>query len=126
MLLIECPWCGARDQTEFSHHGEAHIARPAEPDALSDAEWAAYLFARKNPKGVHYERWMHSFGCRRYFNLARCTVSGKIYGAYPMGGEKPAAAIAAESAAQKNDGAKSQKNDGANGRDSSSAGAVQE
>ena len=98
MLLIECPWCGAREQTEFSHHGEAHIARPAAPDALSDEEWAAYLFTRKNPKGVHYELWMHAFGCRRFFNMARHTVSGEIYGTYPPGGEKPAAAVAAETA----------------------------
>ncbi|MBE8157838.1 MAG: sarcosine oxidase subunit delta [Betaproteobacteria bacterium] len=96
MLLIECPWCGAREQTEFSHHGEAHIVRPAAPDSLSDEEWAAYLFSRKNPKGVHYERWMHVFGCRRYFHMARNTVSGEIYGVYPMEGEKPAAARAAE------------------------------
>lgn len=98
MLLIECPWCGAREQTEFSYHGEAHIARPADPDALSDEEWAAYLFARKNPKGVHYELWMHAFGCRRFFQMARNTVSGEMYGVYMIGAEKPAAALAAESA----------------------------
>ena len=96
MLLIECPWCGAREQTEFSYHGEAHIARPESPDSLGDAEWAAYLFMRKNPKGVHYERWMHAFGCRRFFNMARHTFTGEIYGTYPMGGDKPAAALAAE------------------------------
>lgn len=89
MLLIECPWCGKREQTEFSCHGEAHIARPEDPDALSDEQWAAYLFLRKNPKGVHYERWMHAFGCRRFFNMARDTVSGEIFGSYPMGGQQP-------------------------------------
>lgn len=97
MLLIECPWCGAREQTEFSYHGEAHIVRPESPDTLSDAEWAAYLFMRNNPKGVHYERWMHAFGCRRFFNMARHTITGEIYGTYPMGGDKPASALAAES-----------------------------
>ena len=40
MLLISCPWCGARAQDEFVCRGEAHISRPAEPDRLSDAEWA--------------------------------------------------------------------------------------
>lgn len=88
MLIIHCPWCGERDQTEFSYHGEAHIVRPPEPAALSDEEWANYLFFRKNPKGAHYERWMHAFGCRRYFNMARNTVSGEIYGTYRFG-EKP-------------------------------------
>ncbi len=36
MLLIECPWCGERDESEFSYAGEAHIARPLETEKLSD------------------------------------------------------------------------------------------
>ena len=36
MLLIECPWCGQRDESEFSYAGEAHIARPLETEKLSD------------------------------------------------------------------------------------------
>ena len=49
MLLIECPWCGPRDESEFSYSGEAHIVRPKDPFALSDEEWADYLFNRKKP-----------------------------------------------------------------------------
>ena len=89
MLNIKCPWCGEREQTEFSYHGEAHIARPKDPDKLSDEEWADYLFFRKNPKGVHHERWMHAFGCRRFFNMARDTVSGKIHGTYDFQSPPP-------------------------------------
>ena len=44
MLLIDCPYCGPRDEHEFSCGGEAHIARPLEPDSLSDEQWADYLF----------------------------------------------------------------------------------
>ena len=51
MLKIHCPWCGPRAESEFSYGGEAHIARPLDTDALSDKEWADYLFMRKNPKG---------------------------------------------------------------------------
>ena len=51
MLQIDCPWCGPRDESEFAYGGEAHIKRPANPDALSDAEWADYLFMRANPRG---------------------------------------------------------------------------
>ena len=48
MLLIECPWCGERDQTEFSCHGEAHITRPRDPDALTQVH---HLTAdESNPK----------------------------------------------------------------------------
>ena len=90
MLLIPCPWCGLREQTEFSCHGQAHIVRPDDPAALSDEEWSDYLFLRDNPKGVHRERWMHAFGCRRFFNLVRHTVSGEIAAAYPPGDNPPA------------------------------------
>jgi sarcosine oxidase subunit delta len=31
MLLIECPWCGPRDEIEFSYGGEAHRVRPGDP-----------------------------------------------------------------------------------------------
>ena len=56
MLLLTCPYCGERDQSEFTCGGEAHIARPLEPDALDDAAWADYLFNRKNTKGWHREQ----------------------------------------------------------------------
>jgi sarcosine oxidase subunit delta len=75
MLLIKCPWCGERAETEFSCGGEAGIKRPLEPDALSDAEWADYLFNRTNPKGAHRELWNHAQGCRRWFEAERDTVS---------------------------------------------------
>ncbi len=85
MLLIECPYCGKRDESEFSYAGEAHIARPLETEKLSDAQWADYLFMRKNPKGTHREQWLHAAGCRRYFNAVRDTVSYKIESTYKIG-----------------------------------------
>ena len=85
MLRIECPYCGPRDETEFSCGGEAHIERPKQPQALSDAEWADYLFMRANPKGVSAERWCHIVGCRRWFNVERDTVSHEIIRVYAMG-----------------------------------------
>ena len=87
MLLINCPWCGERDQSEFSYGGEAHIARPADPYALSDEGWGDYLFRRKNPKGLHREQWQHSHGCRRWFNVERDTVSYEIKSVYKIGGQ---------------------------------------
>ena len=36
MLLITCPHCGPRAETEFRNGGEAGIVRPADPAALSD------------------------------------------------------------------------------------------
>ena len=85
MLLIDCPYCGPREEIEFSYGGEAHIERPKEPDRLSDAEWADYLFMRDNPKGPLAERWCLSFGCRRWFNVERHTVTHEILRVYKMG-----------------------------------------
>jgi sarcosine oxidase subunit delta len=89
MLLIPCPFCGARDETEFHCGGEAHIVRPKQPAALSDEQWADYLFMRSNPKGVHFERWRHVHGCGRWFNLVRDTVSDRILQVYAMGMPRP-------------------------------------
>ena len=91
MFIIECPWCGKRDQSEFSTHGEAHIARPEDPAALSDEQWGDVLFFRHNPKGPHYERWNHAHGCRRWFNVSRNTASSKIYASYKPGEARPEA-----------------------------------
>ena len=88
-LVITCPWCGPRDETEFAYGGEAHIARPKDPDALTDAEWGDYLFMRKNPKGRHLEQWGHAFGCRRWFNVERDTATYEIAGSYKPGEEPP-------------------------------------
>ena len=88
MLLIDCPWCGERDESEFSYGGEAFIARPAKPEELSDAEWADYLFMRKKPRGMHTEQWNHAHGCRRWFVAERDTVSYRIETTYPIKGRR--------------------------------------
>jgi heterotetrameric sarcosine oxidase delta subunit len=88
MLQIPCPWCGVRDEDEFRCGGQSHIQRPGV--GCSDAEWADYLFNRDNPKGVSYERWLHTFGCGRWFNVARHTVTHEILAVYRMGEPKPA------------------------------------
>jgi len=89
MFVIPCPWCGPRDQSEFSYGGEAHIARPQDTTGMSDAEWAGYVFLRSNPKGVFAERWVHSAGCRRWFNLVRNTASDRILAVYKPGETPP-------------------------------------
>ncbi len=41
------------------------------------------MFARKNPKGVHFERWRHAYGCGKWFLAARCTATLEVFGTYP-------------------------------------------
>lgn len=89
MLLIACPYCGPRPELEFRYGGQAHIARPSDPASLSDEEWAAFLYARDNPKGLHYERWRHASGCGRFFNCVRDTVSDVIVKTYRVGEPQP-------------------------------------
>ncbi len=89
MLIIKCPWCGERDQTEFSYGGEAHIARPLDPDAISDEDWGDYIFFRSNPRGWHYERWTHAHGCRRWFNALRHTVTDRFVAFYKSDEPRP-------------------------------------
>jgi len=85
MLLINCPYCGERPEIEFRHAGEAHIARPVNPAALSDEAWAEFLYFRANPKGRHAERWRHTHGCGRFFNAQRDTVTDKFIRTYRVG-----------------------------------------
>ncbi|SER45838.1 sarcosine oxidase subunit delta [Vreelandella subterranea] len=89
MLHIYCPYCEElREEEEFHPKGQAHITRPADPDACSDEEWGDYLFFRDNPRGIHHEMWVHAIGCRKFFNVTRNTVTYEILETYPMG-EQP-------------------------------------
>jgi sarcosine oxidase, subunit delta len=87
MLRITCPFCGVRDEPEFTFGGPTHITRPAV--TVDDATWSEYLYMRENPAGVHYERWCHFFGCGRWFNVARHTVTHEILAVYAMGDARP-------------------------------------
>ncbi|GAA2325289.1 sarcosine oxidase subunit alpha family protein [Streptomyces cuspidosporus] len=90
MLLIPCPWCGPRDEAEFHYGGQAHVPYPEDPAALTDEEWARYLFFRDNPKGPFAERWSHAAGCRRWFNAVRNTATNEILAVYRAGEPRPA------------------------------------
>jgi heterotetrameric sarcosine oxidase delta subunit len=87
MMQLSCPWCGAREESEFVCAGTAHIARA--PLTATDGEWGRYLFLRENPRGVHLERWRHLFGCGQWFNLARNTVTHEVLAVYRMSEPPP-------------------------------------
>ena len=75
MLVIDCPYCGPRVQSEFTYGG-ADLPRPAE-DASAEA-WFAYVYLRDNPKGAHTELWQHSAGCRAWLRVRRDTRTHDI------------------------------------------------
>jgi len=81
MLILTCPYCGIdTDETELAPGGEAHITRHAAESGDDDFE--GYLFHKKNPKGVHFERWRHVFGCGKWFHAARDTATLEVFGTY--------------------------------------------
>lgn len=81
MLLIPCPHCGPREETEYRCGGEADLARPG-VETSSEQDWANYLFSRSNRRGLHLERWCHLHGCGCWFIVARDTVSHRIEAVY--------------------------------------------
>ncbi len=82
MLLLTCPYCGVTaEETEFAAGGEAHIKRFG--PGSEDGEFEGYLFYRKNPAGVHFERWRHAYGCGKWFHVARSTTTLEVFGSYP-------------------------------------------
>lgn len=95
MLILTCPYCGlAADETELTAGGEAHI--PRQGPSSSDEDFEAYLFLRKNPKGLHFERWRHAYGCGKWFIAARDTATMEVFGTYSAQSAGPSAEIAAK------------------------------
>jgi len=89
MMLIPCPWCGERNQIEFTYGGDATLRRPA-PTAPQSV-WVDYVYLRDNPCGPHDELWYHAAGCRSWFKVRRDTRTHDILASAPidrpLGGE---------------------------------------
>ena len=80
---------GRNGKARLRARADLRIAYPREPQKLSDAEWAEYLFARDNPRGPFAERWCHSVGCRRWFNAVRDTATYRFERVYRLDDPKP-------------------------------------
>ncbi len=77
MLLISCPHCGPRTETEFRCAGPVRHPRNHFVDA-SDGEWIEYLCYTDNHRGVLEENWCHEKGCGEWFRLRRNTITHEI------------------------------------------------
>ena len=51
MLVLNCPFCGPRDESEFAHGGVVKEPRPENTAELGDAAWIDYLTVPPNPMG---------------------------------------------------------------------------
>jgi len=81
-MLIPCPWCGPRNQVEFTYGGDANVHRP--PPEAQESDWTDYVYLRDNPCGPHDELWYHGAGCRSWFKVRRHTRTHDILGSGPV------------------------------------------
>lgn len=58
MKLLRCPINGERPLQEFEYGGEYRIQ--PDPDIVSDAQWASYVFNRDGAPSVRREWWYHT------------------------------------------------------------------
>jgi heterotetrameric sarcosine oxidase delta subunit len=77
MLVIHCPFCGPRNESEFAYGGPAQAPRP-DPGATTDADWVTWLTVPENRIGPVPERWCHLRGCGSWLTLMRHTVTHAI------------------------------------------------
>ena len=76
-MLINCPYCGPRDVSEFTYQGDANRARP-DPASTDREAWNAYVYDRPNTAGHLREYWQHSGGCRTHLVVVRSTLTHEI------------------------------------------------
>lgn len=78
-MRIRCPYCGPRENNEFSIIGDASLRKrpdPTAPDALE--RFHTYVHLRDNPAGIHSELWYHESGCRSWLIVTRDTLTHEI------------------------------------------------
>lgn len=85
MLLVPCPNCGPRNQSDLRLVG-ASLSRP-DPNTASRAEWGSYLYLRENPADWLKETWYCRSGCRTYFSLERNQATNE-FRVPPLPGDK--------------------------------------
>ncbi|MGH6931976.1 MAG: sarcosine oxidase subunit delta [Dongiaceae bacterium] len=89
MHLFHCPFCGARDETEFRYSAEAGKQRPRPSREASPESWARYLYFQRSPKGAIREIWVHQ-ACGEFFIMQRDNVTHEVLGTEALRSEESA------------------------------------
>lgn len=76
-MLLPCPFCGKRNESEFIFGGPVGAERP-DANAVSDEQWVEYLTVTPNPLGPVEEKWWHARGCGEWFTIWRDTRTHDI------------------------------------------------
>jgi sarcosine oxidase subunit delta len=83
-MRIDCPFCGPRENGEFTYLGDAGPSRPG-PGASED-EVFDYVYLRDNVAGDMDEWWYHGGGCRAWLKVRRNTLTHEISSVEPAPG----------------------------------------
>ncbi len=76
-MRIPCPFCGLRDDTEFSYESDAAVEYP--DIGASEEAWHDAVFLRENPRGKVSELWRHHLGCRAWIVVERDVATHEIF-----------------------------------------------
>jgi len=90
MLLIPCPFCGPRDESEFVYGGRV-IRFPAMDASAGNEElheelreeWHQVVHMRTNSRGINAEFWYHHAGCECWIEVDREATTHSITGSRP-------------------------------------------
>lgn len=75
---LDCPNCGVRPVWEFHFAGPSR-KRPDPGDAaISERQWAEYLYNRPNTCGQQTEWWYHRSACKTWFLAHRDTRTNEV------------------------------------------------
>jgi sarcosine oxidase subunit delta len=85
MKILTCPVNGPRVVTEFTYWGE--LREMPDPAAVSDGQWADYVFNRNGAPGIKKEWWCHT-PSNTWFIVERDTVRDEVLRTY-LYGEAP-------------------------------------
>ena len=85
MKILNCPVNGPRVVTEFAYWGE--LREMPDPAAVSDEQWADYVFNRNGAPGIKKEWWCHT-PSNTWFIVERDTARDQVLRTY-LYGEAP-------------------------------------
>lgn len=77
MILIPCPYCGPRDESEFTYGGPRRLFPPLKGQP-STSDWLEALYSPPNPRGEVVELWYHASGCEAWIEVTRDTATHEI------------------------------------------------
>ncbi|SHF80001.1 sarcosine oxidase subunit delta [Litoreibacter ascidiaceicola] len=86
MQIFPCPFCGPRNETEFHFAGELGKVRPDTGKEVNARDWATYLYAQRNEKGLVREVWLH-LTCSELFVMERDSLTMDVRASKSLRGD---------------------------------------